>query len=63
VAVAILMTLTVINLAIVGMLPAFDRRASSLRDLVIPGLLSVTIAVAEIWLAAMARGALLQWIA
>lgn len=51
----IVATLTAINLAIVAMFPAFDRRAVSLSDLVVPVAIAVAVAFAEIALAGRLR--------
>lgn len=55
IAAAIVFTLAAVNLVIVGMLPAFDRRAESVRQLAIPIGLAVLVAFAEIALAAQLR--------
>ena len=62
VSLAILVTLAVINLVMVAMHPAFDRQAGSIRDLALPMILSLVLAGMEIWLAALARGALVGWL-
>ena len=58
IAVCIVATLTAINLVIVSMLPAFDRKASSLRQLVLPITIACAIAFVEILLAGQLRIAL-----
>jgi uncharacterized membrane protein len=60
---AIPLTLTAINLVVVAMHPAFDRQAENVRDLALPMLLSLVLAGLEIWLAALARVALVGWLA
>lgn len=55
VVVAVLATLTSVNLAIVGMFPAFDRRAVTLRDLASPVAVGLVLAVFEIALAGVFR--------
>ncbi len=52
---AIIATLTTINLVVVAMLPAFDRKASSVRQILVPIAISMVIAFAEIELAALLR--------
>jgi len=52
---AVLATLTSVNLAIVGMFPAFDRKAKTLRDLALPAAIGLTFAVIEIGLAGLFR--------
>lgn len=52
---AIIATLATINLVVVAMLPAFDRKASSWRQTLLPIAISVIIAFAEIELAALLR--------
>ena len=59
---AIPLTLAVINLVMVGMHPALDRQARSVRDLTLPILLSLVLAGLEIWLAALVRVALVGWL-
>ena len=54
-ALCIVFTLSAINLVIVGMLPAFDRRAETLVDVVAPSALAVVLAFGEIALAGWIR--------
>jgi len=58
IAVCIVATLSAINLVIVSMLPAFDRKASSLRQLVLPITIACALAFVEIFLAGQLRIAL-----
>jgi len=51
----ILFTLGMTNLVIVGLFPAFDRRADKLTDLAVPVLIAVALSFAEIGLAAAMR--------
>ena len=55
VALCIVFTLSAINLVIVGMFPAFDRRAETLVDVVVPSVLAVLLAFGEIALAGWIR--------
>jgi hypothetical protein len=52
---AIVATLTAINLVIVGMLPAFDRRAERVAQLALPIAIAIAVSFAEIALAAQLR--------
>jgi len=58
IAAAILFTLTAINLVIVSMFPAFDRKARRLRDLALPIAIALGLSFVEIVLAAQLRLAL-----
>jgi len=60
VALCILAALAAVNLLIVALLPAFDRRAERMRDLVRPVLVASMLAIAEIWLAGALRDLLLD---
>jgi len=55
VALAIVATLTAVNLVVVSMLPAFERKADRLSDAWLAIVVAVGIALAEIWLAAALR--------
>jgi len=55
VALGIIVTLTSVNLVVVGMLPAFDRRARRVRDLALPVVIAVAVAFVEVALAAQLR--------
>jgi uncharacterized membrane protein len=55
IAIAIIFTLTAVNLVIVAMLPAFDRRAESVRQLPVPIAIAIAVAFIEIALAAQLR--------
>lgn len=55
IAVSIVFTLTAVNLVIVAMLPAFDRRAESVRQLALPIAIGMLVAFVEIALAAQLR--------
>jgi uncharacterized membrane protein len=59
VAASIIGTLTAINMVILAMLPPFDRRAESFRDLVPVVLIGVLVAFIEIFLAGRLNAALL----
>jgi hypothetical protein len=59
VTVSILVTLSTINLVVVSMLPAFDRRAESVRDLFVPAAICLLLAFVEIWAAGALRDALI----
>jgi hypothetical protein len=56
---SIVATLTLVNLIIVAMLPAFDRRGARLWDLRLPVLLAVGLALAEIAISAYLRLAII----
>lgn len=58
VTVSILATLVAINLVLVGMLPRFDRRADSLREVIAPSVVALVIALGEMGAAALFRTAL-----
>ena len=58
VALCIVLTLSAINLVIVGIFPAFDRRAETLADLVVPSVIAVVLAFGEIALAGWIRTAI-----
>lgn len=62
IAVAILFTLTAVNLVIVSMFPAFDRRANRWRERLLPIAISLAITLGEIALAAQLRASLLTFI-
>jgi len=55
---SIIATLTTINLVIVSMIPRFDRAAAGLSDLAFPVVVSVAVALGEIWAAGALRDAL-----
>ena len=57
-ALCIVFTLSAINLVIVGIFPAFDRRAETLFDVVAPSVLAVVLAFGEIALAGWIRAAI-----
>jgi len=48
IALSVLVTLAAVNAVMVGMLPWFDRRAERGRDLIMPGLAALAMAIAEI---------------
>lgn len=52
---AILATLTAVNLVLIGMLPAFDRKAARWQQLVVPSLLALALGIAEIVLSGLVR--------
>ena len=58
VALAIIATLTAVNLIMVCMLPPFERRADNLRQTILPIAVAVVVAIIEIWLAGLLRVAL-----
>lgn len=58
VALCIILTLTAINLVMVGMLPAFDRKAERPWQLLAPGSLALLLAFAEVYVAGVGRGLL-----
>ena len=58
VAVAILVTLSVVNMVMVCLTPWFDRKATRLIDAWPPFLVGLVLAFAEIWLAGLLRGSL-----
>lgn len=58
IAASILATLTLINLVIVGMLPAFDRRATAMASLVLPTTIALLLAFVEVWAASGLRAVL-----
>jgi len=60
IAVAIVATLTSINLVMVCMLPAFERRADTWRQALPAIAVAVAVSFAEIWLAGLLRGALVS---
>ena len=60
IAAAVVFTLTAINLVIVAMLPFFDRKATSARQLLAPATVALVVAFVEIALAAQFRWALLS---
>jgi uncharacterized membrane protein len=60
-AVAILATLTCVNMVMVAMMPWFDRKATGLRDLWRPALIALVLSLGEIWLAGMLRYALVAF--
>jgi uncharacterized membrane protein len=63
IAVAIIVTLTAINLVVVAMLPAFDRRAENIVDL-LPGVaIALAVAILEIAIAGALKGFMLQVVA
>lgn len=62
-AASIIFTLASVNLIVVAMFPAFDRRAEKLVDLVPAVLIAIGIAVIEIWLAGLLRQVLLGIVA
>jgi len=58
VAACILVTLASINLVIVGMFPAFDRRAVRARQLAVPATIALAVALVEVYAAGAGRGLL-----
>jgi hypothetical protein len=55
VAACTVITLAAVNLIIVAMLPSFDRQGERLRDVFVPVLLAVVVALAEIAIAGYLR--------
>ncbi len=55
VALCIILTLTAINLVMVGMLPVFDRKAERLWQLLAPGSVALLLAFAEVYVAGIGR--------
>lgn len=63
VAVAVVATLTCVNLVMVCLLPMFERKADRLRDAWLAILVAIGVTFLEIWLAGLLRLALLSLIA
>jgi hypothetical protein len=63
VAVSIVATLTAVNLVMVCLVPAFERKADTLWNAWLPILVGIAMSFAEIWLAAALRSGLIALVA